>query len=142
MLWKDACFMALENAGMFENSGHRTRFHEMLDCYANYPFFTKGLCKCMYLSAWDEEHFVIMLETLTNMALGQEEDTEDMKFQGDVLSEENMDEHAYGEALMFQISGAFLENRKPDLSKLSEMSEEYQHIVDRGMKAAEIIEGV
>lgn len=43
MKWKDKCFDALDEAGMFENSGHRTRFKELTDCYCNYPFFTRGL---------------------------------------------------------------------------------------------------
>ena len=71
MKWKDKCFDALDEAGMFENSGHRTRFKELTDCYCNYPFFTRGLCKCMYLSAWDEEHFCILLGTLADMTAGR-----------------------------------------------------------------------
>lgn len=72
MSWSDKCIAALAEKKLFENSGHRTRFKELLDCYADYPFFNRGLCKCMYLSAWDEEHFCIMLETLMSMSLGQE----------------------------------------------------------------------
>lgn len=49
---KDACLFALDKAKLFESSGHRTRFKELMDCYSQFPFFTKGLCKCMYLSAW------------------------------------------------------------------------------------------
>ena len=47
---KDACLFALDRAKLFENSGHRTRFKELMDCYNHFPFFTNGLCKCMYLS--------------------------------------------------------------------------------------------
>ena len=46
---KDACLLALDRAKLFENSGHRTRFKELMDCYSHFPFFTNGLCKCMYL---------------------------------------------------------------------------------------------
>ena len=45
MGWKENCLAALDAAKLFENSGHRTRFKELMDCYSNYPFFTKGLCK-------------------------------------------------------------------------------------------------
>ena len=86
MSWSDKCIAALAEKKLFENSGHRTRFKELLDCYADYPFFNRGLCKCMYLSAWDEEHFCIMLETLMSMSLGQERNTDDMRIQGDVLA--------------------------------------------------------
>ena len=53
MNWKDRCFLYLNEEKLFEDSEHRTRFWELLDCYGEQPFFTKGLCKCMYLSAWD-----------------------------------------------------------------------------------------
>ena len=65
MNWKTSCYLALEEEKLFETYGHRNRFMELLDCFDDQPFFSPGLCKCMYLSAWDEEHFAIMLETLT-----------------------------------------------------------------------------
>lgn len=68
---KDACLFALDKAKLFESSDHRTRFKELMDCYSQFPFFTKGLCKCMYLSAWDEPHFFILLEVLTDLSLGK-----------------------------------------------------------------------
>jgi len=107
MSWKDLFFHALDSAKLFENSGHKTRFKELMDCYAGYPFFTKGLCKCIYMSAWDEEHFTIMLETLTDMTLGRERDTEEMLIKGDALAEEQ----AGCEAQMYQLSIAFLEGK-------------------------------
>lgn len=142
MSWKDECVTALGTGRLYENSGHKTRFMELLECYSGHPFFTKGLCKCMYLSAWDEEHFAIMLETLTSMALGQEQDTEDMKFQGDMLADEHMDEHAYGEAYMFRLSGMFLEGKSEKPDGEEKLSPDYQYIVRRAMKAAEIIDGL
>lgn len=54
-------------------------------------FFSKGLCKCIYLSAWDEEHFCIMVETLTELSLGRETDTKEMSIKGDALADEQMD---------------------------------------------------
>ena len=69
MSWKSTCTLALQKAGLFQDSHHLSRFKELVDCYRSYPFFTKGLCKCMYLSAWDEEHFCIMLETLAELTL-------------------------------------------------------------------------
>ena len=48
MNWKEQWIVALDKEYLFENSSHRTRFKELLDCFADYPFFTKGLCKCMY----------------------------------------------------------------------------------------------
>lgn len=140
MGWKEDCVAALGARRLYETSGHKTRFMELLECYSSYPFFTKGLCKCMYLSAWDEEHFAVMLETLTGMALGQEQDTEDMKFQGDMLAEEHMDESAYGEAYMFRLSGMFLEDKEGKPEGEERLSPKYQYIVRRALEAAEVID--
>lgn len=129
---------ALEQAQMFENSEHLTRFKELLDYYAGYPFFTKGLCKCMYLSAWDEEHFAIMLQTLNDLALGREQSTDDMRFQGELLAEEHVD----GEYYMYHLSCAFLDGRQFLPSEYRHVTPEYRYIIERGLKAAEIIEQV
>ena len=77
---------ALEEKGLFVSSGHKTRFKELVDCYGSYPFFTKGLCKCMYLSAWDEEHFAMILQVLSDLAIGRERNTEEMRLQGEALA--------------------------------------------------------
>ena len=75
-------YSRLQKAGLFQDSHHLSRFKELVDCYRSYPFFTKGLCKCMYLSAWDEEHFCIMLETLAELTLGRERNTSENEKQG------------------------------------------------------------
>lgn len=144
MNWNEQCISALNTGGMFEDSGHLTRFKELLDCYSNYPFFSKGLCKCMYLSAWDEDHFTTMLETLNDMALGRERDTVDMRLQGDLLADISLDEHAIGEARVYQLSSSFLENREFVLSKEDEaaLSEHYRYLIARGLTAAKMIDEV
>ena len=65
------CLRELEIKGLFETPEHRSRFSELLNCYCNYPFFNKGLCKCMYLSSWDMEHFIVMLDILNDMTIGK-----------------------------------------------------------------------
>lgn len=135
MGWKENCIAVLDEAKMFENSEHRTRFIELMDCYSEYPFFTKGLCKCMYLSAWDDEHFAILLETLMRMALGKEQDTEDMAIHGEALAEEeNGDEQK-----MYCLSCEFLEGG-PCTVDLTGVSEEKAYIMTRALQAAEIID--
>ncbi len=138
MNWKDAFYTALDSEKMFENSGHKTRFKELMDCYAGYPFFTKGLCKCIYMSAWDDEHFNIMLETLTDMSLGRERDTDEMLIRGDALAEEQAD----GEAYVYRLSIAFLEEKPFRLDENIHLAPEYQYIVERALRASEIIDGV
>ncbi len=138
MNWKDRCFLSLDDEKLFESSGHRTRFFELLDCYGDYPFFTKGLCKCMYLSAWDEEHFAIMVEMLTSMSLGRETDTGDMRIQGDTLAEVQPDAEYY----VYQLSNAFLDGRSFVLPADARIEPEQRHIIQQALKAADIIEQI
>lgn len=129
-------FEVLDTAKMFENNGHRTRFKELLDCYADYPFFSKGLCKCMYLSAWDEEHFCILLEVLMNMSLGKDTTTKEMRENGDALAEEQTD----GEYYVYLLSNAFLDNKMFTLPEDISLEPEIRHIIDRALTASEIID--
>lgn len=138
MGWKENCLAALDAAKLFENSGHRTRFKELMDCYSNYPFFTKGLCKCMYLSAWDDEHFAVMLETLMDMSLGREQDTKDMQVKGDALAEERND----GEYYVYLLSGAFLEDKPYTLPEDADIPQEIRYIIDRAIRTSAVIDEV
>ncbi len=138
MNWKDRCFLSLDEEKLFESSGHRTRFFELLDCYGDYPFFTKGLCKCMYLSAWDEEHFAIMLETLTAMSLGRETDTGDMRIQGETLAEVQPDAEYY----VYQLSNAFLDHKDFTLPADAAIGPAQRHIIDQALKASKIIDTI
>ena len=45
MTMNERCLAALGEEHMFVDSGHRTRFKELLDCFSSQPFFTPGLCK-------------------------------------------------------------------------------------------------
>ena len=38
MGFKELCIQALDERRLFEDSGHRTRFKELMDCYSDYPF--------------------------------------------------------------------------------------------------------
>lgn len=129
---------ALDEAGLFENSGHRTRFKELVDCYGDYPFFTKGLCKCMYLSAWDEEHFAVILQILTDLSIGRERDTEEMRIQGDMLAEEEKGGGYY----VYQLSNAFLDNRRFVLDEDARLSDDYAYIISRALEAEKAIDSV
>ncbi len=132
------CFTALDREKAFESSGHRTRFKELLDCYGGYPFFTKGLCKCMYLSAWDEQHFCIMLETLMDMTLGRDKNTDEMREKGDLLAEEQKDAEYY----VYELSNSFLDNKPFVMDALEDVSPDIMYIICRAMHAAEIIDRV
>ncbi len=136
MDWREKCFAALDAEKMFENSGHRTRFKELMDCFSRYPFFNKGVCKCVYLSAWDEKHFCIMLETLTDMSLGRETNTKEMSVKGDALAEEQSD----GEYYVYQLSLALLNDQPFRLDTIANVPSEIRYIIRRALRASEIIE--
>lgn len=136
MDWKEKCFAALDAEKMFEDSAHRTRFKELVDCFSPYPFFTRGVCKCVYLSAWDEMHFNIILETLTGMSIGNETDTREMSIQGDALAEEETGREAY----LYRLSIALLEGTPVPSMETGRFSPEVRYIVHRTLRAAEIID--
>ena len=69
MKWSEKCIMELTHRNLFENDDHRARFRDLLDCYCDAPFFSKGLCKCMYLSSWDQKQFTQILDVLNEMIL-------------------------------------------------------------------------
>ena len=96
----------------------------------------------MYVSvSLDEEHFAVMLEMLTSMALGGRACIRrTMKFQGDVIADEKIDEHAYGEAYVFKLSGMFLEGDPGVPEGREKLSAEYEYIVSRALEASRVID--
>lgn len=136
MKWNENCLKALTQARLFEDSGHRTRFKELMDCFSDKPFFSKGLCKCMYLSAWDEEHFLILLSTLSNMSLSREEDTSEMCIIGDSIA----DEQPTDEALIYRLSISYLENSEFIIDENVQLSERTAYVISRAQQAAAIID--
>lgn len=136
MDWKTECIQALEEENMFESPGHRTRFKELLDCYGKYPFFTRGLCKCMFLSAWDEEHFCIIIETLNELSIGQEHDTSEMSSKGDSLANELTDDEGY----MYEFSLALLNDLPFRFDPGVPLKTETKYKIRRGLQASDIID--
>lgn len=138
MEFKERCIRALEEQKLFQDSGHMTRFKELMDCYSGYPFFGGGLCKCMYLSAWDEEHFAIMLGILTELALGRERSTEEMRRQGEELAREQLN----GDFYIYELSNAFLDGRRYQLPGDARIEPEIAYIIQKAQEAAEIIDRI
>ncbi len=136
MNWNEQCVFALRERKLFEDSWHLTRFKELLDCYAGYAFFTKGLCKCMYLSAWDEEHFCIMLEMLMCMSLGQETSVGDMRINGDRMAENQKDAQVH----IYYLSNAFLDNEPFHLDENADIPADIRYIIERALLASQAID--
>ena len=105
-MWKDDVFQALDKQYLFQDDAHRSRFKELLDCYANAPFVTPGLCKCMYMSCWDEEHFFIMLDMLNQLTLRHNMGLNDMYENGELMVEEKQEAGSYeDQAIILADSG-------------------------------------
>lgn len=136
MNWNDKCMLELTHHNLFEDNAHRVRFRDLLGCYYKAPFFTRGLCKCMYLSCWDEEHFAVMLEILNEMTLEGDKNLDMMKDQGEVLAEQTEG----FESLLFRLSNAFINNSYFEVPDLGVMDPEGAHILRQALKAAEYIE--
>ena len=50
MKWFEKCLLELTHHNMFESTEHRNRFLDLITCYYQAPFFTKGLCKLPFIS--------------------------------------------------------------------------------------------
>lgn len=140
MDWALKSISALSAEKLFEDTRHQTRFSEFIDCFSSYPFFTRGLCKCMYLSAWDEEHFCILLETLTDLSLGRETTTQEMSVKGEALAEDQSIPD--DEAFMYQFSKSLLENAPIHIDPELKLSDQTRYIVRRALQASEIIDSL
>ena len=78
------------------------------------------------------EHFIVMLDILNDMTIGKNQNLQLMEDNGKVL--ENMSD-GY-DRYIFQLAGAFLTSQDFQIAK------EGQHIIQRALEAAEVIETV
>lgn len=139
MSWKDTVFNELDRQQLFQSDGHRTRFKELTDCYADAPFFTPGLCKCMYLSSWDDEHFLVMLDMLNQLSLRPRMNLDDMEENGQLMAEESDNYDTY----VLRLSCAFLDNSPFSLDCLPDtIDPKGRYIITEALKAAAIIDSV
>ena len=143
MNWADKCMMELTHRNLFEDDGHRSRFRELLDCYFHAPFFTKGLCKCMYLGAWDNIHFAQLLDILNEMTIEKAAHLEPMTDNGMVLEQNAEDLGNDAEAAVMNLSICFTTDTPFDRSWLDELEvidPERAYIIKRALLAAQYID--
>lgn len=140
-MWKNLIYRKLRSQHLFENEAHQSRFKELLDCYADASFFSPGLCKCMYLSCWDDEHFAIMLDMLNQLKLKAHMTLSDMNENGKLMAEE-MPTGDY-EAMVMQLSCDFLSGTPFDLTALpKDFDPNGRHIIEQALKAAAVIDSI
>ena len=136
MFWNEKCLLELTHHNLFESTEHRNRFRELLDCYYEAPFFTKGICKCMYLASWDELHFMQILSILNEMMISDSAALQKMRENGEALSRqaEGYEENIYA------LSLSFLTNSYYELPDFSRIDPETAHIIRRSILAASFID--
>ena len=143
MRWSDKCMLELTHHNLFENDEHRSRFRDLLECYSEAPFFTKGLCKCMYLSAWDNEHFAVMLDILNAMTINRQNNLDDMK-ELEAAAENGELEDA-SSAEIWKLSNAFLNNKPYDSSSLHSLEiddPDTAYLIKRALLTADVIDQI
>ena len=141
MNWNDRCLMELTHHNLFETNEHRLRFRDLLSCYSSSPFFTKGLCKCMYLSSWDEEHFAVMLDVLNDMTLEGDKTLRTMKDQGEVMEKEySKKECSRKDAEIFRLSNSFLNDTPYQAPDFGIIDPEGAYIIRQAIKAGNYID--
>jgi hypothetical protein len=91
----------------------------------------------MYLSAMDDEHFLVMLEVLNAMALDKSRDTQFMSDQRQELEDTwNTDDQ-----IIVRLSDAWLNNQAYEIP-FGSMTEAGAYIIRRGLEAADIINDI
>lgn len=143
MKWSEKCMLEFTHRNLFEDDEHRARFKDLLDCYCSAPFFSKGLCKCMYLSAWDDAHFTVMLDVLNEMVLERDDHLGLMKDNGIVMEQQAEGGGDIGSAAIIEASVDFLNDIPYDRSRLRTLEIEdpdAAYIIKRGLLAAQCID--
>ncbi len=143
MKWSEKCMMEFTHRKLFENDDHRARFRDLLDCYSNAPFFTKGLCKCMYLGAWDNTHFAQMLDILNETIIEHDDDLELMKDNGIVLENSAEGTGDAASASILALSNDFVNESPYDMAQLDSLEveePEAAYIIKRALQAAQCID--
>ncbi len=139
MKWEERCMLELTHRNAFENEPHRLRFRDLLICYCSAPFFTKGLCKCMFLNAYTEEQFFLLLDGLNSMTL---ENSKDLKFMEDSLRYRLTTDglHNVSERPYLELSLSFLNDTPYQIPDIGVEDPEGAHVIRLSLRAAEYID--
>ncbi len=143
MKWSEKCMMEFTHRNLFEDDEHRARFRDLLDCYSDAPFFNKGLCKCMYLGAWDSLHFAQMLDILNETIIEHDNRLGLMKDHGVVLEQTAEGEGDMTGAAILLLSNCFVNDIPYDRSRLDVLEvedPEAAYIIKRALQAAQCID--
>lgn len=138
MNWKDRCLESLASHRCFMSSFHKLRFIEMFEWLRDKAFFNKGLCKCIFLAAWDQKHTDFLKETMQEMINMKAKSLDYMLDKG----QNEMGNIISNERALYQLSCDFIRypEKTPDESCLVCLSSTWVAIGDRALQASEIID--
>lgn len=140
MNWVESCIRALRKEDLFQNGEHEELFCEAVLCYQDKPFFSSGLCKCIYLASWDMEHFTLFLEPINIMVARGDKNLDYMEELGKVIVDENKGV-SERDRYLFELSGSFLQGEEFELPEEVETSgQDWVAIYHCAKRAAQIIE--
>ncbi len=136
MKWNEKCILELTHHNLFESTDHRSRFVDLLSCYMETPFFTKGLCKCMYLAAWTDDTFNEFLGILNSVVIDGTKSLRLMKENADVLYQT----YEGNDAEIYRLSSAFLADAPYQAPDFSLMDPDCAYIIRRALLASRYID--
>lgn len=149
MSWAAMCKKKLMSEGLFADDAHYQRFADAVDCYCDRPFFSEGLCKCIYMSSFDDDHYIVFLQMINGIVARRERNLASMKEQGKVnVDAIEMDyeagkisqELSLREQCMYQLSSAFLYDRDYELPpEAQNCKEDWVKMFYMSKQAADII---
>lgn len=136
MHWDEKCLLELTHHNMFESTDHRSRFHEILNCYYRAPFFSKGLCKCMYLATWDDNHYAEMLGMLNLLTIEGSKNLVPMAEEGAVMAEQS----SGADSEIYKLSTSFINHEPYETPDLTLLDSDSAHIIRQALTASRLID--
>gem|GEM_PF-1960080 len=139
MRWQDKCVNELLKRNLFLSIVHLERFEQILQRVKEEPFFTKGVCKCLFLLSWEPEKASQVQEILMEMKGRGESEKEYL-----VQSADRLFPNEQLEQVMKQLFLEFLtkEGETPDENVLLGLSFTRIDIGDNALEASRVIDSL
>lgn len=135
MDWRDYCIEEIAKHRCFVSAMHKKRFIELFDMVQNEPFFTKEICKCMYLAAWDQVHTDEMKEIFRGL---MDEGVLDAKR---LIGKRDFSSATTNEKEILKLAHEFLDNpgKTPDESCLMKLSKAWIPLGDGALQVSDLL---
>lgn len=135
MDWRDYCVEEIAKHRCFVSAMHKKRFIELFDMVQNEPFFTKEICKCLFLAAWDRKYTNELKEILQGFI-----DENAMEARG-LNGKKIFRSVTQNEKEIIKLAQEFLNNpgKTPDESCLMKLSKAWIPLGDGALQVSEIL---